>query len=126
MVTVENPTRSLFWRTSFWSALHEDIDLLIHYTDFQACAYMGDVDPSGPVLPPILLKLQLCASNVMGNTTTCPGVWSTRLQAQPFRQPRRLPILVACVTPSPTLLLIACSNLGLCLWPTVSMDLTCP
>ena len=41
MVTVENPTRSLFRRTSFWAALHDDIDLPIHYTDFQACAYGG-------------------------------------------------------------------------------------
>ena len=72
---------------------------------------MVDIGLDGLGSRPIFLKLQHCASNVMGNMATYLGAWSTQLQALPFRLQWRLPTLVACVMPSPTSSLIACSAL---------------
>ena len=62
MVTVENPTRSLFLHTSFWAAKP---------------ALMVDTVPNGLDSLPIFQKLLHYAGNVMGNTSTCRGVYYT-------------------------------------------------
>ena len=41
-VMVENPRKSLFWQTSFWTDLESDVT--IYHQDHQACAYGADRD----------------------------------------------------------------------------------
>ena len=63
--TVENPTRSRLWDTSFWTAFSQQHGHALYVVDFQSCAYGGK--------RPKWTRLVSNSSEFLSLARTCPG-----------------------------------------------------